>query len=223
MRTPNIMKTTAILGSALLFASWVPSAAMAGTIVGSPHDFSGQGWSGGEICVACHTPHNADTTTAEAPLWNHALTTSTFTVYTTGTMDSAPGQPDGISKLCLSCHDGTVALDSFGGASGASFISGPALLGTDLSNDHPISMTYDAALAVTDPGLNNPTTKVVTVGTAPFTATGTVTAVMLSAGKVQCSSCHDVHNNEVIGGAPGSPLLRLSKAGSAICLACHNK
>jgi predicted CXXCH cytochrome family protein len=211
------------LGSVLLLASWVPSGVMAGTIVGSDHDFSGQGWSGGEICVACHTPHNSDTSVAEAPLWNHTLTTSTFTVYTSGTMDSTPGQPDGISKLCLSCHDGTVALDSFGGASGSSFMTGPHRLGTDLSDDHPISMTYDAALATADPGLNDPTATNVVVGQAPFTDNGTITDVMLSANKVQCSSCHDVHNNEVISGSPGDPLLRVSKSGSAICLTCHNK
>ena len=175
------------------------------------------------MCVACHTPHNANGAVTQAPLWNHRLTTTTFTVYTSSTMNSAPGQPDGISKLCLSCHDGTVALDSFGGASGSSFIRSGLALGTNLSNDHPISMTYDAALAVADPGLFNPTTKVVTVGVAPFVATGTITAIMLSAGKVQCSSCHDVHNNEVVGGAAGRPLLRVSKSASAICRVCHNK
>jgi len=74
-------------------------------------------------------------------------------------MDSTPGQPDGVSKLCLSCHDGTVALDSYGGVNGSTIITGSALLGTDLSTSHPISMKYDAALASTDGKLWDPTSK----------------------------------------------------------------
>ena len=85
---------------------------IAQTIVGSAHDFSGEGWSGGEICLPCHTPHNADTTEPDAPLWNHAVTSALYTLYDSPTMDVAPEQPRPASKLCLSCHDGTVALDS---------------------------------------------------------------------------------------------------------------
>jgi hypothetical protein len=48
----------------------VPNIAWPG-IVGSAHDFSAQSWSGDRICVACHTPHNADTSEIDAPLWNY--------------------------------------------------------------------------------------------------------------------------------------------------------
>lgn len=189
-------------------------------ITGSAHDFSGQPYSGYQICVVCHAPHNVG---LDAPLWNHEVTTSVFTLYSSPTLNATPGQPDGASKLCLSCHDGTVAIDSFGGATGTNFVGGTANLGTDLSNDHPISFTYDAGLASDDGGVFDPTVQTVTIGSGSFTKTGTINAVMLQDGKVQCSSCHDVHNDFVAGGIGGDPLLKISKDHSEICLACHNK
>ena len=117
-------------------------------ITGSSHDFSGQSWNPGganaEICVVCHTPHNANTSVVNAPLWNHALSaTATYTMYSSATMNAVTtGQPDGSSKLCLSCHDGTVALENFGGVtSGTHLMTGNAAVGSgaNLSNDHPIS------------------------------------------------------------------------------------
>jgi len=165
-------------------------------IAGSSHDFSNQGWSAGEICVACHTPHNSDTTVALAPLWNHELTQAAFTLYdgTTGV------QATGISRLCLSCHDGTVALDSFGGQTGSTKLltTNPKNLGTDLTNDHPVMVTYDAAAA----GFK-------TIANAD---------VELFAGKVECASCHDVHN-----GKGFNNLLVTSNAASALCTSCHAK
>lgn len=192
----------------------------AGTIINSQHDFSGSGWSGGEICIVCHTPHNS-ATIVDAPLWNHAVTASTFTTYTSPTFDGIGtiGQPDGSSVLCLSCHDGTVAVDSFGGTTGATMITGNANFGTDLSNDHPISFTYDAALATADPGLFDPAATTVTIGSGSKTKTGTIDNVMLLSGKLQCASCHDVHN----GFTNGPKLLRISNASSGLCLACHDK
>lgn len=213
---------------ALCVLTLLGSQAWAGTIINSAHDFSAQGWSPEQqICVACHTPHNSDTTVTVAPLWNHELTNTTFTMYSSPTLDAtSTGQPDGVSRLCLSCHDGTVAIDSFGGATGTTFMTGNAAVGSggNLTDDHPISITYDAALATTDPGLHNPTTRAVTVGSGgDKTRTGTVSSLLLSAGTVQCSSCHDVHNNFTVPGLPGTPLLKVSKSGSALCLTCHNK
>ncbi|NOX18903.1 MAG: cytochrome c3 family protein [Chlorobi bacterium] len=180
-------------------------------ITGSAHDFSSESWnSSGEICITCHTPHDA--MTGYEPLWNHEVTASTFTLYSSSTLDATLGQPDGPSKLCLSCHDGTVALDNFGGTTtGTSFITGDALIGTDLSNDHPVSFTYDASLATTDGGLNDPTTTSSGLG-------GMIDADMLYSNKMQCASCHDVHN-----GAGIDNLLVKSNASSALCLTCHNK
>lgn len=136
----NILKGIIFLSVAILFAGATVALA---DIVGTPHDFSSQGWSGGKICVVCHTPHNADPynqNPTDAPLWNHKLSKASYILYSSPKLDITPDQPGGVSKLCLSCHDGTVALDSFGGATGSNFISGSALVGTDLSDDHPVSI-----------------------------------------------------------------------------------
>ena len=186
------------------------------TIVGSAHDFSTQSWNTtGEICIVCHTPHNADMTVSNAPLWNHEVTAvSNYTLYTSLTFNGAAsiGQPDASSKLCLSCHDGTVALENFGGMTGGiNYVTGDALIGTNLGDDHPISFTYDAALASSDGGLFDPTT-------TPSGLGGTITNTMLYGNKMQCASCHDVHNGAGIDG-----LLRKTNLASGLCLTCHNK
>lgn len=192
-------------------------------ISGSVHDFSTSPFSGGQICLPCHAPHNVATPVIP-PLWNHELTTATYTVYSSPTLDAGPlGQPGGSSLLCLSCHDGTVAVDSFGGATGTTFISGPSNLGTDLTNDHPISFTYNTALATLDGGLWDPAITNVTIGSGGFVRTGTIQNVMLQDDQLQCASCHDVHNDFVAAGIGGDPLLLISKLSSTICLACHNK
>ena len=194
-------------------------------IQGSAHDFSGFSFAGGQICLPCHTPHNAESDAA--PLWNHELSTANYTLYSSPSMNATVGQPSGASKLCLSCHDGTVAVDSFGGDSGTLFISafGADLdLTTDLSNDHPISFTYDAALATADPGLFDPTATIVTIGQGTFSRTGSISEVMLEGGtELQCQACHSVHNDFVAGTAISDALLKISIGGSDLCLACHNK
>jgi len=184
-----------------------------GQIAGSAHDFTTKTWNAsGEMCNVCHTPHNALAVT-DAPLWDHTVTTATFTLYSSPSMDATVGQPTGSSKLCLSCHDGTVALDNYAGeTSGTTFISGVRNVGTDFSNDHPISFTYDATLATDDGDLFDPAVKLSSLG-------GTVDEDMLLAGQVQCSSCHDVHR----GGSSTGKLLVMSNAGSALCLTCHDK
>ena len=183
------------------------------TIVGSAHDFSDDSWNTtGQICLVCHTPHNADVSVSNAPLWNHETTVATFTTYSSATMDATTGQPDASSKLCLSCHDGTVAVDNFGDQTGGThFLTGNSLIGTNLSDDHPISFVYDAALASLDGGLFDPTTTNSGLG-------GTIGEDLLIGEQVQCASCHDVHN-----GSGVAKLLRKSNNASALCLTCHNK
>jgi len=184
-------------------------------ITGSPHDFSsGATWnSTGEICVPCHTPHHAMST--EAPLWNHEESVATYTMYdntVSSTFDATPEtEPDGPSKLCLSCHDGTVGLGNFGPNTGnTDYVTGTALLDTDLRDDHPVSFTYDDTLATTDGELYDPTTQISGLG-------GTIAEDMLFAGKVQCASCHDPHDNI------NTNFLLKSNASSLLCLTCHNK
>jgi predicted CXXCH cytochrome family protein len=223
------MKTNILKILAAISLSLAAGGAYAGSISGSAHDFSASGWSGGQICVACHTTHNSDTSVADAPLWNHAVTAVAFTMYSgPGTLDATrDAQPTGTSKLCLSCHDGATALDSFGGNVGGTVMSGDAAIGAgaaSLTNDHPISITYNTALSTLDLGLFNPATKTVTIGAGgDKPRTGTIAEVMLSGGKVQCTSCHDVHNGAVGPGTNNQPLLKVTKASSTICLTCHNK
>lgn len=176
-------------------------------ITGSAHDFSGDGFSGGRICVVCHATHNGNLVN-NAPLWNHDTSTGPWTMYTSPTIDGTiDATPSGVSLLCLSCHDGTVAVDSFGGATGTTFLTGAELVGTDLANDHPISITYagDGDLAASTAASG------VTGGT-------TIDADMLFAGKVECASCHDVHNEFGV-----ALLLKKSNANSSLCLTCHTK
>jgi len=180
-------------------------------ITGSAHDFQAAGWNpSGQICIACHTPHNANTAVPNAPLWNHEVTVATYTVYASPSLDASLGQPNGISKLCLSCHDGTVALDSFGGMTGATVLTGSAVVGTSLEDDHPISFVYDANLATTDGELEDPATVASGLG-------GFIADDLLFNGQMECSSCHDVH------GSSFGNLLRMSNSASALCLTCHIK
>jgi hypothetical protein len=126
-------------------------------------------------CASCHTPHRA--TSGTVPLWNGAATKSTFTVYSSATIDAVMGQPDGSAKLCYSCHDGVV------GSNGHA-------LGTDLNRNHPISFVYNTALATQDGHLKDPATATVTWGGGQ-----TIAKAMLDRdGKMQCMSCHEIHN-----------------------------
>jgi predicted CXXCH cytochrome family protein len=74
-------------------------------------------------------------------------------------------------------------------------------LGTDLRNDHPVSVTFD----------NTADTKFHTA--AEIEAAG----LQFYNGKVQCGSCHNPHTAE------NRPFLRVSNNGSALCLTCHIK
>ncbi|MBI5663134.1 MAG: cytochrome C [Ignavibacterium album] len=206
------MKKLCLWAAFILFAASQIVWSQAG-ITGSAHDFSGQGWGTTEICQPCHTPHNADASLTDAPLWNHQTTTTTFTLYSSSTLTTTTiGQPDGSSKLCLSCHDGTVALENFGGTTtGTHFISGEHNLGVTLANDHPISFIYNTALATADGGLFDPATHTTSLG-------GTINNDLLIGGKLQCASCHDVHNHY-----NNPSLLKISNNGSMLCLTCHNK
>ena len=103
-------------------------------------------------------------------------------------------------------------MDNFGGqTAGTYYLSGPSLIDTDLNDDHPISFTYDVALANSDGGLHDPTTTNSGLG-------GTIADDMLIDGQIQCASCHDVHN-----GSGVDKLLRKSNDASALCLTCHDK
>lgn len=195
-------------------AAFLSQPAPAG-IKGSAHDFSGLD-SGQQLCIFCHTVHGSDTKVTDAPLWNHETTKKSYTVYSSPTMDATVGQPAGASKLCLSCHDGTIAVDSYGGRTGSVKMGGAVAVGADdLANDHPVSFVYDDALAAKDKGLFAPSSQ-------PSSLGGTVARDMLFNNNLECSSCHDVHNGPAAA-AINDKLLVVTQVQSQLCLTCHNK
>jgi len=223
------MKRFAAGAIACLVLLAVPVAVSA-QIEGSAHDFSdGLDHAGGamaaeltwngqdQLCGICHTPHNP-ITAGTAPLWDRATTVTSFTMYSSTTMDAdlTVVAPANESLVCLSCHDGVAGLEDFGGATGGTntvtdYVGGYADLGDDLSNDHPVSFTYNLSSADTELHPEGDGSAG-TVGELLFGPNGS--------GRVECSSCHDVHNNGPVG---AGHLLRITNAGSALCLRCHNK
>jgi predicted CXXCH cytochrome family protein len=173
------------------------------------------------ICVFCHTPHQPNGVTTD-PLWNHTLSsTASYGVYSSTTLNATPtdiGGQQTVSNLCMSCHDGTVGVGSQynqqngvpAPSTAATTISNtnPAYLGTDLTNDHPINFTYDAALATADGELNTPVSA---------SCVDASCNVPLFGGTLQCASCHDPHDNTL------SPFLTVTQVDSALCTTCHQK
>lgn len=239
-----------------------------------------------EICVFCHTPHGGDIT-APAPLWNKRLLTRdagavTYTTYATlnsASLDGTIAAVGSVSLACLSCHDGTQAMDNIinapgsggydatgGGDGGLAFNwTGPrvdgigvmqngggfiSMLGTDLSNDHPIGIQYcggglsGAGSVVSgtcaDGDFVLPQTANINTNQAFWVETGganrqrtDLPLYVRTAGGlgplVECGSCHDPHVSDGQAGptgtgqTAGTTFLRISNAGSAVCLACHVK
>ena len=77
------------------------------------------------------------------------------------------------SQLCMGCHDGTVSVLSMykqpnlGGTPGVATLANysalglmispnPGLVGTSMTDDHPVNFTYNAALATADGFLTSP-------------------------------------------------------------------
>ncbi len=188
-------------------------------IVGSKHDFSTNGWSEGQICNVCHTPHSG-ANNVNSPLWSHAVSDQTYILYDSPTLISQPEQPQpgSISRLCLSCHDGTMALDSYGGKSGGLFMdpNSQAMLGTDLRNDHPVGISWDHRVARPDAGQ----AECIVCHDVFFpTKADAGKELRFFNGKVECASCHDVHNSKVM----DVKLLRKPMQNSQLCQHCHFK
>ena len=87
-------------------------------IASGPHDMSAgpaltnaNATINGQTCVFCHTPHGGSTT---VPLWNRNNPTTAYQLYTSSTLDStttAAAIQSSVSGACLSCHDGSIAID----------------------------------------------------------------------------------------------------------------
>jgi predicted CXXCH cytochrome family protein len=193
--------------------SIVCAIAVRAAVRGSGHDFSAQGYGSTEICIFCHTPHNAKQDVPDSPLWNHRVTTATYTLYSSPTIKQIPQQPRGPSKLCLSCHDGTVAIDSFGNSNGSHFITGTANMGINLSDDHPISISWDhQTLSGGRPSCSS---------CHSFHGAPPPNNLPFFNGYLECGTCHEPHNKPPAGGSV--KMLRESLDQSTICLRCHGK
>jgi predicted CXXCH cytochrome family protein len=206
--------TVFVLGTAILFSG--PVAAQKSAMLGGPHDVRATG-NTGDACSGCHTPHNANTS-YKAVLWNRSYvpTAASFTPYDVTTNPDfkggavSLGASSALSLLCMSCHDGTTALNSvITTPSGTVFktgtVSAATRLGSDLSNDHPVGFSYDASIT----GLGTPAKLVQTPDPTKVKLFGAA-----GARRVECGSCHDAHTN-------AAGFLRSPNTNSARCLACH--
>lgn len=158
------------------------------------------------ICIYCHIPHSA---TADTPLWNRNAGGGHIP-YQSSTLDASPGVLTYSTVHCLSCHDGTIALGNMAvtrtNTAGTTdnlnntTLTGRASLGTNLSDDHPVSITYDSTLAtVRDTSLVHPAS----------------VDLPLQSGELHCTSCHDSHDNSI------PPFLHKSTTNGELCLTCH--
>jgi hypothetical protein len=245
--------------AAVLLAAGAAHAQRISDVSSSKHNMSASGpgpvraTTESQVCVFCHTPHAAANEPG-APLWNRQLSGATYTPYTSNSIDAddIAATPGGASKLCLSCHDGTLAIGAVNVANGQANPlialqgtdpdgtmppgAGPQTgftrdLGVDLSNDHPISFTYDSALALADGELRDPAGESHIGNRGP----GSNPSVPLQNGRLECTSCHDPHIRDT-GETESIKFLRLNRfqkstpAGSSFsevadiaCLACHDK
>lgn len=209
MKPPKFFLSAFIIILSIFFPEVIFAKIFPAGMKGSQHDFSWWNVARGEICIVCHTPHNARLEVENAPLWNHRLSQATYTLYSSPTINSEVGIPDGTSKLCLSCHDGTFGVTGFGNNIAAGYINTTG--GTNLSIQHPVSFVYNTTLAAKDGFLNDP-------ATTPSGLGKTISEDLLTQDKMQCDSCHDVHNSTGL-----EKLLIKSNANDALCLTCHKK
>jgi hypothetical protein len=182
-------------------------------------------------CQVCHIPHKAAAySAANAPLWNHAVATNATTRYIT--YDQAGSATFnalnlgaltlGSSVACLSCHDGSIAVNQ---SYGKSTFNGNGGVGTnapswsietyggstDLTHMHPIGVSYPLAKNA-DPTLQ------------AVPAAGTVFSQMLKGPQqtVECASCHDIHRT-IGASASVSHELIVDLNNAALCETCHTQ
>ena len=201
-------------GKLLAFLLGAASLAFAQTsdVLGA-HDLSQSGGSHikGQMsaaCLYCHVPHSG---VGKGPLWGQTFSSGIYTTYTSDTEQNTGIQPElgQDSSLCLSCHDGTVAVGQVTPYGPYTMSGSMPTMGTKLESSHPFSLKLplkDAADLV-----------------ASLVANGTTAdptgSVKLIHGNVECTSCHDPHRQGVDKQSPNF-LVRDNLKG-AVCLACH--
>ena len=205
-----------------------------------------------QVCVYCHTPHSQNST---APLWNRQLPELTgYQMYTSPNFDSeAHSAPDGVSLACLSCHDGTVAVDAviekpeFHEDVGTHYrmsLEGGA--GTDscgkchnlaegvyggIGGAHDATIRYltkdlrdDHPVSIAFPSFDlDPGFNQPPIEKADGGRTFPNGIQTFAGDKVQCASCHDPHDPDEQNTEGRDPFLRTSNKNSALCLTCHAK
>jgi len=189
-------------------------AAVSHGVRGSKHDFSRSGpgpikaVSESDTCKFCHVSHMG----AAAALGNRPDDhPSKYQRYASSTLESAPGAPSQSTRMCLSCHDGTIAIGktlSSGRIEMQMHAGGDARpdgfaktsIGTDLRRSHPVSVRPPMTAKVRAPSPEEP-------------------ARLAPNGEVECTSCHDPHRED------RDPVQRKFLVGSnresALCLSCH--
>lgn len=228
-------------------------------ILGSKHDFTGLNERAGVVampgvafsdygysCVYCHIPpEEAGAQPGDfggIMDWNRYMpAVENYQFYSdlgSHSLDTSPNQLNPISMLCLSCHDGTMAVDmvvfrpvtfdpttdtamhmrinpsddieSCGKCHNGEIAHdiNVKMLGEDLRNDHPISMEY-AGIGFADPDFAPPPSP------DEFNNRIFANGVKLYNGQVECMSCHNVHD-------PSKELLLRDNA-EVLCLTCHLK
>ena len=149
-----------LAGAAVLLLSGNSYAQLTATIAGGPHDLSsGSGVRNsnttinGQTCVFCHVPHSGST---NQPLWNRSNPTGAsyqpYTSSTSKTVATGAAIASGISGACLSCHDGTIAMDvvtNVNGIATATWLPRLAQVQVDLGLDSLMLTELGTAL---DPG-----------------------------------------------------------------------
>ncbi len=209
----------------------LPALAGAG-IATTAHDFTTKAWNGaGYLCEICHIAHNANETRL---IWNHKL--ATHAGYTWDVTETQAGTTlptnllawAGMSKRCLSCHDGTVAIGDLYFNSQDNVEKATKLVtdaaGTSLQGNHPIGVPYPynnqastyngAPTGVTDFSTYVGAPTGVRLYTDGGGGTVTVGPTAGSTG-IECGSCHDAHNDT------NGNFLRVDNTASALCTACH--
>jgi predicted CXXCH cytochrome family protein len=164
-------------------------------------------------CLYCHAPHSA-MGNSKTPLWNQQLTHATYNRYASSSYHEQFVQPQvgSDSRLCLSCHDGTVAPGqtvAYGKLHMTGKMSAASILGTDLRGSHPFSLKRPLTDA---PELNAQLSS-----HSPKTADP---AVQLINGTVECTSCHNPHVESTDKVVPD--FLVRDSSGGRLCLACHD-
>lgn len=187
-----------------------------------------------QICVFCHTPHRSS---GEGPLWNRkASAVSFFKHYSSPTLAiddpavkgaSEYGQPNGSTRLCLSCHDGVTALGAvFTTPSQMSDVpiqfidvknstSGPNvhLAYETFSSHHPVSFKYNATVRsiLTSPPYNK----------TEYWFSPANGVKLDKQERMQCTTCHDPHQDKSDVPDPGTPFWT-SNTYAEVCRSCHN-